>query len=1271
MSVLTEVRVALTKDMTCLEAKGAAYLNFTPRFTADFVREILEDLQKQTPTVPIYREDGSKVDVPWSMPVRDALDLDDDAKYVTVQINVLESDLADRKETAGDGGGSGQNEIDLSKKLGAGTPEGMLGGPEGDDGDDGAPRFRSFPRSFKVTRLMSNLEFSNLVDMELGLTLEEAQRDNADPANRVQPTDFEVDQEALDKGRVIVLIIDHRRPIMDDEVVQDAEDFIDGLSEVELSRLNELADDLFWEQSGYNPGQALKKGDPNFDVMAESWLEFRRELATTQKHMALLPDRIKNFLHFDENGVPLNDQNIRKVIELADKLGDLSDAELAGFWERTNGKAKSVDGFVNSVELYLEKLKQRNAATEARQDAERALYGKDELYAVWDLANESPKQETYHHGGDIFTNEQHVEFNIRRKQAIADLPGLLEKYGYANVEEFEAEVKAYETSFREEATAIAQDSLDKRDHEIFEFRDEHATPAATGGMFDSLAEAREAYRARMMQYGDAGLDEDMAPFIEAAERKDPHLAALLDFFRKEDPKGNVPFEVVELLVKEDSIEDFREELEEMLDDRKEAIGEMREDLQDEDSIWSLDVALAEARLRAGVDNDGLMFDDILDEAKEDATKWDFVGELALGVAAIVAGLVSGGTGTVAVLGAAAALGLGAYGAWDTVNEYNEEEAAYLSGLASSRPSIIWVVISLATLPLDVLGLGSAIKAAGKGAGAVADLGKAAHIAAILDEGHDVGKAVRAFDDASGSVKTAEDATREVKKLEQALEAADTHPSIRKVIVEGAKDQLEEVVAFAKVVPEPIDIVGTSVAQIASKLEFSVFRQNARRGGDFAQFMESPAAKTLLGSADDLKADSKALAKVKDAYEAASEKADALVARARDMEMTDLDLDGVVNYWSRNPGLSPEEIEAALPAFREARKMTEGFDDLSEETVDAVRKAYQENLAQAERIATIARRAALDDDELKLLLDIHGATGRDVGDIIDDIIRTRPADAPAPISGRPGALREEGVVSSQGAVHVPPGTSGKGRSIEVPDEVMSPETKALLREHADGRSGVDEFAGSGGIEKIEARTAPGDDTVLEVEIEGELLPKRLERDSGKTLQDGQSQAPNYNDRRNKKQPAMKDLGLETPEDWQRLHLWGPGFGDEAGAGMFLGPRVVNNEWQSAGIEEMIRELGRQVAPHRPGFKLKCKATARCWSKPTPKGFTSSSGEAFLKEARYDIIIELPDGTTKTARIDITIGADPADINAGLDPAVHIGFQETQFRELFDALPLPPE
>ena len=72
MTTTARVRVATTPDMTCLQAKGAAYLNYAPRYTPAFVQALMAELQDQSPTVPVFRPDGTKLDVPWSMPVRDA-----------------------------------------------------------------------------------------------------------------------------------------------------------------------------------------------------------------------------------------------------------------------------------------------------------------------------------------------------------------------------------------------------------------------------------------------------------------------------------------------------------------------------------------------------------------------------------------------------------------------------------------------------------------------------------------------------------------------------------------------------------------------------------------------------------------------------------------------------------------------------------------------------------------------------------------------------------------------------------------------------------------------------------------------------------------------------------------------------------------------------------------------------------------------------------------------------------------------------------------------
>lgn len=927
MSVTTvKVRVALKPGMTCLEAKGQAYLNFTPRYTAAFVKELIAAMQKDGATVSIRRADGTGLDVPWSTPVRDALDLPDDATYATVLIDVLDSDLAEHNKAASGDGEAGGASINLSKHLSVAALQGTGAGATAEtedaaakgDGGGNTAKYHSYPKVFTVTKPMSNLEFSNLVDMGLGMTEEQANRDNVKPENRVQPTDFEVTQEILDRGngagpgKLVVLIIDESRPVMDDETVVDAEEFIKGLPEDQLKALNDKTDALFWEKSGYKPGEKLVKGDPRFEQMAAAWLEFRRELADVQNQVAGLPERLRAFLPIGEDGIPLTAENIGEIMRLADKLKDVSDAELAEFWDRTNAKTMDVTKFVDSVERYLARLEERKEATDKREEAERALYGKEELYRIWDLANEKKRPEVYRVRNEPFPSPENVAYNKTIDKAKADLPALLEKYGYASEAAFAAEVKAYANSFRDEAIAIAQDSLDKRDHEIFDFRDEHVSPESTSGMFDALAEAREYHVARSMGWGDEGLVKDLTPYIEEAARKDPHLAALLDFFRKEDPKGAIPEEVVELLVKEDNLTDFREELQEMLDDRDEAIDEMRGNLTEKDKIWSLDAAMGEARARAGVANDGLMLDDILDEATDEATKWDWVGEVALGVAAVIAGLVSGGTGTVAILAGAAALGLGVYGAWDTIDEYNEDQAAYLSGLASSRPSIVWVVISLATLPLDVLGLGSAIRGTIKAGGAIAKVSKITHIAAILDEGHDVGKAVRGFDDAAKTVKTAEEAVDEVKRLDDILKKIEVEgvplpDELRHAIVKGATQHLDEALALAKLAPEPMNLAKATSGEIAGKIEFAVFRQKARGTGDFKAFMESADAKAIVGSADDLKASPESLAKVKEAYAAAEKEAESLIDTARGMGLSDDDLEVAMEYWARHPDMTRDEL----------------------------------------------------------------------------------------------------------------------------------------------------------------------------------------------------------------------------------------------------------------------------------------------------------------------------------------------------------------------------
>ncbi|WP_251096588.1 DUF4157 domain-containing protein [Streptomyces sp. Caat 7-52] len=210
---------------------------------------------------------------------------------------------------------------------------------------------------------------------------------------------------------------------------------------------------------------------------------------------------------------------------------------------------------------------------------------------------------------------------------------------------------------------------------------------------------------------------------------------------------------------------------------------------------------------------------------------------------------------------------------------------------------------------------------------------------------------------------------------------------------------------------------------------------------------------------------------------------------------------------------------------------------------------------------------------------------------------------------------------------PLGGSRTARHRIAPESVLDEATRRLLPEY-DWR-----IASTGGIRSIRASLNPKRARV--VTIEGVLKPS-LARSASRAGPD-QLVAPNFN--ATAKLFSGRDLGLARPEEWQLLHLWGPGFGDEAAAGIMLGPRAVNQEWQNRGVEQFIRDLRDQAS--RQAGQVRVRATAVAWERPTPTTrYRSAEGVDFLKEARYEITLELPGKPTATTTISLHTAEPPA-------------------------------
>lgn len=106
-----------------------------------------------------------------------------------------------------------------------------------------------------------------------------------------------------------------------------------------------------------------------------------------------------------------------------------------------------------------------------------------------------------------------------------------------------------------------------------------------------------------------------------------------------------------------------------------------------------------------------------------------------------------------------------------------------------------------------------------------------------------------------------------------------------------------------------------------------------------------------------------------------------------------------------------------------------------------------------------------------------------------------------------------------------------------------------------------------------------------------------------------------------------------ETYEKAHLWGHGFGDEARDGIMYAPREFNQFWQNKGVEEWIRQC-REVA-NRRGGNLVLRARARSYSprllkekalasgKQTKKRINQNADEHVLKEVVYELLIESPD------------------------------------------------
>jgi len=120
----------------------------------------------------------------------------------------------------------------------------------------------------------------------------------------------------------------------------------------------------------------------------------------------------------------------------------------------------------------------------------------------------------------------------------------------------------------------------------------------------------------------------------------------------------------------------------------------------------------------------------------------------------------------------------------------------------------------------------------------------------------------------------------------------------------------------------------------------------------------------------------------------------------------------------------------------------------------------------------------------------------------------------------------------------------------------------------------------------------------------------------------------------------DIGLPKGL-YHKAHLWGPGFGDEAAAGIMHAPAKFNLTYQNAGIEKIIRKL------HKEGYEVFVEASASAYPRTAFNdiGVFMRDRNLLLRKARYIVKAQGPDGVMQEI-FRVTIGVE----GSPLDPSV---------------------
>ncbi len=403
----------------------------------------------------------------------------------------------------------------------------------------------------------------------------------------------------------------------------------------------------------------------------------------------------------------LSTANSIQNIRILDLLRQLSDAEIADYKSKVSQVTTDLNVLEASLKSYIEERNTKNKEQDELESVKTKLYGLEGLYKQYiDFTKLSPTITNTSSVGIPVVNEN-KDYEPARKKLTYDL---ISNGFNGGIPEFKNFLERYELSFRKKTVHIAEDALMKYKHVLFEAKsklfDDAFLTKLLGKIKTSKAKGdyEESEKTRPIFFDKFSNSEDKSfrakMEVRAANKKaegNEAIKGLSSIIPLVEDNGFDKENFAHIETKQ-QLRDF---LEKYISDQEINITKIITDLRTDQSISIYGYAslLEKSKEQQGITKDSIFDLIIADKESSESTKHIIEG-LLIGVLAVALGLLTFGTGTVAVLLAAGNFALSAYLTYEEIEAYRTQLAAYHVNISEDEPSAVWLIISVVGSVLD-------------------------------------------------------------------------------------------------------------------------------------------------------------------------------------------------------------------------------------------------------------------------------------------------------------------------------------------------------------------------------------------------------------------------------------------------------------------------------------------------------------------------------------------------------------------------------------------